>query len=596
MDNKTIKRLIALGMVVTMAATGVVVAMMIRHFSEVRDQTLAYDAAQRAQRMAELALKRQAAREAAAIKKYTIGGTLTDTVGVAMEGVVVSDGYTCVATDSAGRYTLRRNPEARFIYYTVPAYCEVPTHSATDRTANFFQPISEGKKEYNFTLTRRPGGKEERYKMIVIGDPQVTNAINPYYEGQNDNLVEKSDVARFTDETMADIRQTIAETPEDVPVYAISMGDDVQYYGGYNETLELQIRRVLGSAQMTVFSVIGNHDQDGKQIYKEKWEENWGPTDYSFDRGDVHYVCFNNCDFYHGSLYYSPGELSDSQMEWLMQDLQLVDSSKKVILCYHIPLTFGNHPNKLATPLGIASEPGHYASSRLGRLLTMLDRFEGGFELFCGHTHFAINHEIDYGDHHVEEHAHAAACGTIWQSNINICGTPNGYYVYEFDGVALTNSYYKPTRWDANRQMTLFRADTNFNHQSYAADWKLPRGEGIVVANVFNADSRWLVEAIEDGESHPMTRISHTGQDAFATGYHDKYAQATNHWFVSKQNGYLIMNHLYYYKPRSPHAEIEVRATDPYGHVYTTSTQDVVTNPFYNFAHSYYNLQPQPLP
>ena len=29
---------------------------------------------------------------------------------------------------------------------------------------------------YNFTLTRLPGGKEIHYKMIVIGDPQVTNA------------------------------------------------------------------------------------------------------------------------------------------------------------------------------------------------------------------------------------------------------------------------------------------------------------------------------------------------------------------------------------------------------------------------------------
>ena len=38
---------------------------------------------------------------------------------------------------------------------------------------------------------------------------------------------------------------------------------------------------------MRLFSVIGNHDQDGKALYRRKWEENFGPTDFSFDRGDI---------------------------------------------------------------------------------------------------------------------------------------------------------------------------------------------------------------------------------------------------------------------------------------------------------------------
>lgn len=72
------------------------------------------------------------------------------------------------------------------------------------------------------------------------------------------------------------------------------------------------------------------------------------------------------------------------------------------------------------------------------------------------------------------EHCHAAACGNIWQSNINICGTPNGYYVYTFEGTRLADCYYKGTFWKANKQMTLFRAETNFNQESYADDWNLP--------------------------------------------------------------------------------------------------------------------------
>lgn len=518
---------------------------------------------------------------------YRISGTLRDTAGNAMANVIVSDGYTCVKTDSLGRYKMKRDSLAHFIYYSVPADCEVPTHSETDRTACFYQPVSNKKKVYNFTLTRLPSGKETRYRMIVIGDPQVTNAYSPYYTSPDDNPIKKSDLERFTSQTMMDIKKTISGMPAGTPVYGLSMGDDVQYYGGYNAQLERQIREALGSSEMRLFSVIGNHDQDGKALYKRKWEENFGPTDYSFDRGDEHYVCINNCFFTKGKAYYSPGELHKTQVEWLEQDLALTPKHMKVILCYHIPFTFGNSPYKRASPLGIESEQGHYSSSRLPHLLALLREFQGGYELFCGHTHFAINHEIEFEGHHVMEHCHAAACGNIWQSNINICGTPNGYYVYSFDGTRLADCYYKGTFWEASRQMTIFRAQTDFNGESYAADWELPADKDVLVANVFNADSRWRVVAVEDGKEYPMVRISSKGQDAFATGYHHKYSQSVAYWFISKKNGYLLMNHLYHYTPKNPKEVITVKATDPYGHTYESTSKEAVTAPFDNYAHYY---------
>lgn len=517
----------------------------------------------------------------------TIHGELTDEEGKPMEGVVVSDGFTCVKTDSIGRYTLLTTKDSRFVYYTIPDYCEVLTHSETDRTALFYQPIVSKRKTYNFTLHRLPHGKEKNYRLIVFGDPQVTNAFNPYFTGPNDDPVKKTDLERFTEETMTDVKETIGNLPAGTPVYALSMGDNVQYYGGYNASLEEGIRKAMGSSKARVFSVIGNHDQDNNPLYKRKWEDSFGPTDYSFDRGDVHYVCFNNVHFFRGMSYYQPGELMESQLKWLRQDLALADKSKKLIVSYHIPLTFGTRPSKNAEPLNITTEEGHYSSSILSTILKEAKAFKGGYELFCGHTHFAINHEINFHGQRVLEHCHAAACGNIWQSNINICGTPNGYYVYSIEQNRLTNAYYKGTFWPAERQMSLFYANTNFNGESYATDWSLPHNEKVVVANVFNADSRWKVVAIEDGHEHEMKRLNSKGQDAFATGYHLKYNKAVSAYFVSKRNGYLIMNHLYYYIPKSKEAHITVKATDPYGNTYTGSTHDVVTEPFFNYAHYY---------
>ena len=517
----------------------------------------------------------------------SIRGTLTYADGTAAVGVTVSDGGDCTLTDSTGRYALKRDKLARFVFYSVPSDCEVPVHSDSDRTANFYLPLTARRDTYDFRLTRLAGGKERSYRMIVIGDPQVTNAMNPFYTSPDDNPVEKSDVARFTDETMTDIRRTIASLPDDTPVYGLSMGDDVQYYGGYNAALECQIRKALGSSRMRLFSVIGNHDQDGSALYRSKWEQSWGPMDYSFNRGDEHYVCLNNVQFTRRKTYYSPGELTDRQMRWLRRDLALTPRHMKVVLCYHIPFTFGTTPGAKAAPLGIAAEEGHYSSARLSQLLALLRPFEGGYELFCGHTHFAINHEISFHGQHVMEHCHAAACGNIWQSNINICGTPNGYYVYSFEEGRLADCYYKGTFWPADRQMTLFRAATDFGGESYAADWNLPREGGMIVANVFNADSRWDVTVVEDGLEHPMHRIVSCGQDAFAAGYHHKYCKAMPFRFVSKQNGYLIMNHLFYYEPAHADSRLTVRARDPYGHTFECSSADVVTVPYANFAHYY---------
>ena len=518
----------------------------------------------------------------------SIRGTLTFSDGSAAMGVVVSDGVSCVRTDSAGRYALKRDKSVRFVFYTVPDYCEVPVHSDSDRTACFYLPVTAKRGEYDFRLRRLPRGREREYRMVVIGDPQVTNAMNPFYTSPDDNPVQKSDIARFTDETMVDLRHTLSEIPSDIPVYGLSMGDDVQYYGGYNAALERQIRAALGSSRMRLFSVIGNHDQDGNALYRRKWEQSWGPTDYSFDRGGEHYVCLNNVQFTKKSAYWSPGELTDRQVRWLRRDLALTPKSKRVVLCYHIPFTFGNTPYSKARPLGLATEEGHYSSSRLAQLLAMLRPFRG-YELFCGHTHFALNHEIEFQGQHVMEHCHAAACGNIWQSNINICGTPNGYYVYSFGPSGIADCRYKGTFWPASRQMTLFRADTDFNGESYSEDWNLPRGTEMLVANVFNADSRWNVTLEEDGVEYPMHRISGKGQDAFAAGYHHKYCTAMPFRFVSKQNGYLLMNHLFYYEPKRRDARLTVRARDPYGNTFEASSTEVVTTPFDNFAHYYRN-------
>ena len=56
---------------------------------------------------------------------------------------------------------------------------------------------------------------------------------------------------------------------------------------------------------------------------------------------------------------------------------------------------------------------------------------------------------------------------------------------------------------------------------------------------------------------------------------------------MSKGNGYLIINHLYYYVLKKPNSKIIIKASDPYGHTFTSSISDAVTKPIVNYAHYY---------
>ena len=58
-------------------------------------------------------------------------GQVRDSDGNPVKGVVVSDGFTCAVTTNNGVYRLARNPEAEFVYYSVPSEYEVPTEEGS---------------------------------------------------------------------------------------------------------------------------------------------------------------------------------------------------------------------------------------------------------------------------------------------------------------------------------------------------------------------------------------------------------------------------------------------------------------------------------
>ena len=55
-----------------------------------------------------------------------VTGTIRNTDGKPLAGIVVTDGYTVTTTDAEGKYAFDRHDEAAYVYYSLPAEYRVP--------------------------------------------------------------------------------------------------------------------------------------------------------------------------------------------------------------------------------------------------------------------------------------------------------------------------------------------------------------------------------------------------------------------------------------------------------------------------------------
>lgn len=444
-------------------------------------------------------------------------GLLTTDAGQAVEGVTVSDGYSCVQTDSRGFYQMKRNSKAKFVFYSTPSGYKA-------RPAQFYQKLSATTKEYDFTLTKE-ADEGNHFMLIAMADPQVTN---------------NTQLARLKDETMADLKETEASTT--LPTCGIALGDIV------NDKPDMigSMKSVLSSTNTPFFVTIGNHDkvrQSDTSLPRttDNFEKTFGPLYYSFNRGQVHFICLDDVVFTN-SEDYSAG-ISDDEIAWMKADLKNVPKSRLVIVYYHIPLRDSNAPGRT-------------------EMLSLLKDY-ANVRLMCGHTHYNQNYEVQ-SPINVEERIHGTACGAWWHSVICVDGTPNGYGVYEIQGNQIINAYYKPTRFDKGFQLRLFRGDAQFGGDYGTYPYGL--SSDYIIANVFNYDALWRVSVYEDGVySGEMTSAQlYNKLDAWAVGLHCGVLNRTTDVYYPKSH------HDFIYKLKNPKAKvIKVEAVDEYGNTYT---------------------------
>lgn len=213
--------------------------------------------------------------------------------------VPVSDGLHVVLTDGNGVYRLPGHVRARFLFMTTPSGYK------TDNA--YYHRIQTNRTRYDFPVSICQGGiqVDGTHRFIHISDTEIHDKESN--RKWADNLRDYA-----ANEKIAFIVHT----------------GDICYEVGLNNHIQLLNTSLMEDTQ--VFYGIGNHDLVKGAYGEELFEKLYGPTYYSFDVGNVHYMM---TPMLHGD--HAPGYTKEDVYRWMKNDLACVDKGKSVIVFNH---------------------------------------------------------------------------------------------------------------------------------------------------------------------------------------------------------------------------------------------------------------------
>ena len=106
----------------------------------------------------------------------TVRGTVSDTAGKPLQGVVVTDGYNFTQTNERGEYSLDSNlDKSRFVYLSVPGDYEIEqTKGIPDL---FYQQLDKVRRSMNMIL-RSPLGNSQSTGLSTWQSPILRPSTN----------------------------------------------------------------------------------------------------------------------------------------------------------------------------------------------------------------------------------------------------------------------------------------------------------------------------------------------------------------------------------------------------------------------------------
>ncbi len=359
--------------------------------------------------------------------------------------VGVSNGRDVVTTDQAGRYQLSID-EDDIIFVIKPSGYLLPVsekklpgfyynHKPAGSPGNFkFKGVAPtGILPAAVSFALLPASNEDHFTSLIFGDPQ------PYTEK------EVGFFSRGVVDEVAGIKNVS---------FGLSLGDLV----GDDLTLHNPYIEAVQKVGIPWFNVMGNHDMNyeatADSLSDETYEANFGPANYSFNYGKVHFIILDDI------LYPDPrdakgywGGFRKDQLTFIENDLRLVPKDHLVVLAFHIPLQMHG---------------SSYRKADRDQLFYLLRDFPHTLSL-SAHTHLQRNNFYGKADGWLQATPHhefnaGTTSGDWYSGELNEKGvpvstmrdgTPKGYAFIHFKG----NQYvidYKVAGQPADYQVSLY--------------------------------------------------------------------------------------------------------------------------------------------
>ena len=490
--------------------------------------------------------------------------------------VVVSDGTEVTVTDDKGIYELKSAKKWGYVFISVPSGYEVAAEGVFPQFYQTLKGAADVVEQKDFKLTKVDG--QDRYKLFLLGDMHLANRTN--------------DAAQFTQFT-TDLNAYMAQHSGQ-KMYALTLGDmtwDLYWYKNnyalpqYRETINRHVKN------LQIYHTMGNHDNDfmttSDYDAAVKYVDCIGPTFYSFNIGQVHYVVMDNidCSAYDGtdSRNYVK-KLSNEQLNWLAKDLAYVDKSTPLIVAMHAQIY-------KPTSTGFAFD---HDSANTEALLAALDGYEVHF--VTGHTHKVYNITPDddvVKGRDIHEHNSGAICASWWWSgnltpgvHVSLDGAPGGYAIWDIDGTDFA-WLYKSTGWPEEYQFRSY----DLNNVSFSMD-DVPNipsnvliqlaykkyvnaypenSDNEVLIKIWNWNSNWELSVVERGKTLEYTPVWAYDPLHIAALSVPRF----NNSGITSTPSFVTESATNFFKVKADDADVDLTITvkDEFGHTWTEEMQ-----------------------
>lgn len=439
-----------------------------------------------------------------------------------LENVIVSDGDEVTKTDKNGHYYLKSTKSNKSVFVSTPAGYIPKTDGIWPSYFSTLSKAASETEQVNFELVEKD---QSNHVVIGLADIHIANV--------------RETVRQYTDNFLPDLNKVINDYKiSGKDVYVLCLGDqshDLYWYdnGGIDLEGSKPYLSRINCSQM--YTVMGNHDNDpyitDDFMASARYRVTYGPTHYSFNIGDTHYIMLDNIVYINtGGSQGKLGEreynqtLTTDQLNWMRKDLSYVSKSTPVVVCMHAPLW--KKPS-LSGSAQTSTPKAH--TTNANDIISVLSGYNATF--LTGHAH--INSRNQSGS--IEEYNVASGAGRLWYSGQNkygaqhLCGdgVPAGYLVMEMSGKS-KNVFYKGVAHDKDYQFRTY--DLNCCHitaakycpastdaiiksklvngsDNYISGYENARTDNVVRINVFGYKESWKIKVTENGKELKTTRL-----------------------------------------------------------------------------------------